>query len=145
MTHDRRTVFLMNKCQTSEGVDHFWNGWSKAHSFHFSRKSNPTGGAQESETTGCEPKHTFRFALAGTNTIGIVHVLCKKNCEQGSRADNDGFVSTEKTVRKRSFFTILFAQHTCDACGIRAREHKARGAFGTRNLSFGPPCCSGVV
>ena len=31
-----------------------------------------------------EPKHTSRFALAGTNTIGIVRVLCKKNREKGS-------------------------------------------------------------
>ena len=39
--HDRRTVFLTNKCQTSKGVDHSWNRQSKAHSFCFSRKLNP--------------------------------------------------------------------------------------------------------
>ena len=33
--------------------------------------------------TDYEPKHTFRFALAGTNAIGVVRVLCKKNCEKG--------------------------------------------------------------
>ena len=35
------------------------------------------------QTTGYEPKYTFRFALAGTNTVGIVRVLCKKNREKG--------------------------------------------------------------
>ena len=50
--------------------------------------------------------------------------------EKGSRADNDGFVSAEKTARNKSFFTILFAQHTHDANGIRARKHKAKGVFG---------------
>ena len=34
--------------------------------------------------TGHEPKHTFCFTLAGTNTVGIVHVLCEKNREKGS-------------------------------------------------------------
>ena len=44
---DTRTVFLTNKCQTSEGVDHSRNGQSKAHSFCFSRKLNHTRAAQE--------------------------------------------------------------------------------------------------
>ena len=48
VTHDRRTVFLTNKCQTSEGVNHFRNRQSEAHSFCFSRKLNPTRVAQES-------------------------------------------------------------------------------------------------
>ena len=30
------------------------------------------------------PNTQLRFALAGTNAIGIVCVLCKKNCEKGS-------------------------------------------------------------
>ena len=42
ITHDRRTVFLTNKCQTSEGVDHSRKRQSKAHSFYFSRKLNHT-------------------------------------------------------------------------------------------------------
>ena len=35
------------------------------------------------QTTGCEPKCTFRFALAGTNAIGIVRVLREKKREKG--------------------------------------------------------------
>ena len=57
--------------------------------------------------------------------------------EKGSRADNGGFVSAEMTARKRSFFTILFAQHTHDANGIRARKRKAKRCIWARNLSFG--------
>ena len=49
VTHDRWTVFLTNKCQTLEGVDHSWNGQSEAHSFCFGRKLNHTRVAQESE------------------------------------------------------------------------------------------------
>ena len=29
------------------------------------------------------PNAPFRFALAGTNAIGVVCALCKKNCEKG--------------------------------------------------------------
>ena len=76
--------FLTNECQTLEGVDHSRNGQSKAHSFCFSRKLKPTSTAQESKQQVTSPNAPFRFALAGTNTIGIVCVLCKKNCEKGS-------------------------------------------------------------
>ena len=38
---------------------------------------------QDSERQVTSPKHTFRFALAGTNAVGIVRVLCKKNREKG--------------------------------------------------------------
>ena len=79
VTHDRQTVFLTNKCQTSEGVDHFRNRQSKAHSFYFSRKLNPHQSSTGVRTTGHEPKCTFRFALAGTNAIGVVRVLCTKS------------------------------------------------------------------
>ena len=58
-------------------------------------------------------------------------------CEKGSRADNGGFVSAKMTARKRSFFTILFAQHTHDTNGIRARKRKAKRCIWDRNLSFG--------
>ena len=62
--------------------------------------------------------------------------------EKGSRADNDGFVLTEKTARKQSFSTILFTQNTHDTNGIRARKRKAKGAFGLvtcRSDSYATP------
>ena len=37
----------------------------------------------ESERQVTSPKYTFRFALAGTNAVGVVRVLCKKNREKG--------------------------------------------------------------
>ena len=52
---------------------------SKAHSFCFGRKSKPTSVAQESKRQVGSPNAPFRFALAGTNAIGIVCVLCKKD------------------------------------------------------------------
>ena len=50
-----------------------------------------------------------------------------------------------RAALRRSFFTILFAQHTHDANGVRARKRKAKGAFGARNLSFGLLCYSSGV
>ena len=47
MTDERS--FLTNECQTLEGVDHSRNRQSKAHSFCFSRKLNPTSAAWESK------------------------------------------------------------------------------------------------
>ena len=82
MTDERS--FLTNQCQTLEGVDHSRNRQSKAHSFCFSRKLNPTSVVWESKRQVASPNTHFRFALAGTNTIGIVCALCKKNCEKGS-------------------------------------------------------------
>ena len=84
-THDRRVVFLTNKCQTLEGVDHFRNRQSEAHSFYFSWKLNPTRVAQESKRQVATPKCTSRFALAGTNTVSVVRVLCKKSCGLGDK------------------------------------------------------------
>ena len=84
MTRHRRTVFLTNECQTLEGVGNSRNRQSKAHSFCFSQKLKPTSVVWESKRQVASPNTPFRFALAGTNTIGIVCALRKKNREKGS-------------------------------------------------------------
>ena len=74
------------------------------------------------------------------SSSGWMTTASKWDChEKGSRADSDGFVSAEMTARKRSFFTILFAQCTHDTNGVRARKCKAKRCVWARNLSFGLP------
>ena len=71
--------------------------------------------------------------------VTFTSMICTKKpwCEKGSRADNGGFVSAKMTARKRSFFTILFAQCTHDTNGIHARKCKAKRCVWAHNLSFG--------
>ena len=53
---------------------------------------------------------------------------------------NGGFISAEMTARKRSFFTILFTQHTHNTNGIRAHKRKAKRCGWAHHLSFGLLC-----
>ena len=80
--HARRTVFCAQMTDLG-GSYPFRDRQSKAHSFCFGRKLNPHWSSTGVRTTGYEPKCTFRFAFAGTNAIGIVCALCKKNREKG--------------------------------------------------------------
>ena len=105
VTHDRRAVFLTNKCQTLEGVDHSQNRQSKAHSFCFSRKLNPTGAAQESERQVTSPNTPFALRLRARMPL-VSCVCCAKRIVK-----KDCFLAVFSAETKPSLSALLPFSH----------------------------------
>ena len=105
VTHDRRTVFFTNECQTLEGVDHSRNRQSKAHSFCFSRKLKPTSMAQESKRQVTSPNAPLALRLRA-RTLLVSWVGCAKRAVK-----KDRFLAVISAETKPSLSALLPFSH----------------------------------